>query len=78
MPFPRIGRGVAGKEAVAEHFLFLLALRPSPQEEEATAPALGRLSDEACEGDVAAQRVLRHRRAWQARGGRVLRHWGTV
>ena len=71
-----MGRGVAGKEA--EDFLFLLALRPSPQEEEATAPALGRLSDEACEGDVAAQRVLRHRRAWQARGGRVLRHWGTV
>ena len=48
------------------------------KEEEGTAPALGRLSDEACEGDVAAQRVLRHRRAWQARGGRVLRHWRTV
>ena len=75
-----MGRGVAGKEGCCP-LSFFLAKRLSSsrrQEEEATAPALGRLSDEACEGDVAVQRVLRHRRACQARGGRVLRHWGTV
>ena len=76
------GKGGGGKGRMLSTFFFFFGKAPVffafRQEEEATAPALGRLSDEACEGDVAAQRVLRHRRAWQARGGRVLRHWGTV